>query len=169
MKYALGHEVTTTSDACVAALDAATTSYLGFKLDAGQHVNAALDADPACPMANVMKGYLTMLISNASFLGAVDKRIAATEAARAATNRERGHLHALKSWRAGRNDTAIATWEAVLEEHPYDLAALRLAHFAYFWTTGDARRMRASVERVLPRWSREMPDRGFLLGMHAFA
>ena len=169
MKDALGHEVTTSAAACVDALDAATASYLGFKLDAGQHVNAALDADPACPMANVMKGYLTMLISNASFLGAVDKRIAAAEAAPAATKRERGHLHALKSWRAGRNDAAIAAWEAIVAEHPYDLVALRLAHFAYFWTTGDARRMRASVERVLPRWSREIPDRGFLLGMHAFA
>jgi tetratricopeptide (TPR) repeat protein len=169
VKDALGHEVTTTAAACVDALDDATAAYLAFKVDAGHHVNAALEADPACPMANVMKGYLTLLISNASFLGAVDKRIAATEAAPAATKRERGHLHALKSWRAGRNDAAIAAWEAILEEHPYDLVALRLAHFAYFWTTGDAGRMRASVERVLPRWSRELPDRGFLLGMHAFA
>jgi tetratricopeptide (TPR) repeat protein len=169
VKDALGHEVTTGAAACVDALDAATASYLGLRLDAGQHVNAALDADPACPMANVMKGYLTMLISNASFLGAVDKRIAATEAAPAATQRERGHLHALKSWRAGRNDAAIAAWEAIVAEHPYDIVALRLAHFAYFWTTGDAARMRASIERALPRWSREMPERGFLLGMHAFA
>jgi len=169
MKDALGHEVTTASAACAAALDAATASYLGFKVDAGQHVNAALDADPGCPMANVMKGYLTMLISNASFLGAVDKRIEATEAAPAATQRESLHLQALKGWRAGRNDAAIAAWEAILEAHPHDVVALRLAHFAYFWTAGDARRMRSSVERVLPRWSKAQPGYGFLLGMQAFA
>jgi len=169
VKDALGHEVTTSAAACAAALDAATASYLGFRVDAGQHVNAALEADPACPMANVMKGYLTMLISNASFLGAVDKRIAATEAAPAATKREQLHLQALKRWRAGRNDAAIATWEAIVEEHPQDIVALRLAHFAYFWTQGDARGMRASVERALPRWSKAQPGYGFLLGMQAFA
>ncbi len=169
MKDALGHEVSTESRGCAAALDAATASYLGFKLDAGQHVNAALDADPGCPMANVMKGYLTMLISNAAFLGAVDKRIAAAGAAAAVTLRERLHLQALEHWRAARNDAAIAAWEEILAQHPHDIVALRLAHFAYFWTQGDARGMRASVERVLPRWSREAPDRGFLLGMQAFA
>ncbi len=169
MKDALGLEVTTGAAACVAALDATTSSYLGFKVDAGQHVNAALDADPGCPLANVMKGYLTMLISNAAFLGAVDKRIAAADAAPAATPRERLHLQALKSWRASRNDAAIAAWEAIADEHPRDVAALRLAHFAYFWTQGDARGMRASVERVLPRWAKDLPGYGFLLGMHAFA
>jgi tetratricopeptide (TPR) repeat protein len=168
VKDALGHDVTTASVACAAALDAATASYLGFRVDAGQHVNAALEADPACQMANVMKGYLTMLISNASFLGAVDKRIAAAAAA-SATPRESLHLQALQRWRAGRNDAAIAAWESILDAHPHDLVALRLAHFAYFWTTGDAGRMRASIERVLPRWSKAQPGYGFLLGMQAFA
>jgi tetratricopeptide (TPR) repeat protein len=168
VKDALGLEVSTANTACVAALDAATSAYLGFKVDAGQHVNAALDADPACPMANAMKGYLTMLISNASFLGAVDKRIAAMEAGPSGTPREWLHLQALKRWRAGRNDAAIAAWESIVDGYPHDLVALRLAHFAYFWTTGDAQRMRASVERALPRWSPAQPGYGFLLGMQAF-
>jgi tetratricopeptide (TPR) repeat protein len=169
VRDALGHEVATDSAVCVAALDATTSSYLGLRMDAGQHVNAALEADPGCAMANVMKGYLTMLIGNASFLGAVDKRIAAAAAAAAATPRERAHLEALKRWRAARNTEAIAAWEAIAAEHPHDSAALRLAHFAYFWTQGDARGMRASVERALPRWPKDVPGYGFLLGMHAFA
>jgi hypothetical protein len=169
MKDALGLEVTTASAACVAALDTATASYLGFKVDAGQRINAALDADPGCAMANVVKGYFTMLTSNASFLGAVDKRIAAAEGAAAATPRERLHLEALRRWRAARNDAAIATWEEIVADHPHDIVALRLAHFAYFWTQGDARGMRASVERALPRWSKDLPGYGYLLGMHAFA
>jgi tetratricopeptide (TPR) repeat protein len=168
MKDAFGHEVTTAAPACVAGLDAAAFAYLGFKVDAGKHINAAVEADPACPMAQVMKGYLTMLISNASFLGAVDQRIAAAGAAPAATPRERRHLEALKHWRAGRNDRALAAWEAILAEHPHDLMTARLAHFTYFWTTGDADRMRASIERVLPRWSSDLPGHGFLVGMHAF-
>ena len=69
-----GLAVSTDSDACVAALDAATASYMGFRADAAVHVNAALAADPACLMANVLKGGLTMLLSNAAYLGAVDAR-----------------------------------------------------------------------------------------------
>lgn len=170
MKDKLGHEVTTNSAACVAALDAATASYLGFRTDTAEYVNAALDADPDCVMASIVKGDLTMLISNASFLGAVDKRIAAAEAGVArASRRERLHLDGLKSWRAARNDGALAAWEAILADYPHDLLALRLAHFSYFWTTGDAGRMRASIERVLPRWAPDLPGYGFVLGMHAFA
>ncbi|MBL8700444.1 MAG: tetratricopeptide repeat protein [Alphaproteobacteria bacterium] len=170
MRDALGHEVTTSSRDCVAALDATQESYLGFRVDAAQHVNAALKADPACVMANCLKGCLTMLLSNAGVLGAVDQRIAAAEASAAtATKRERLHLVALKAWRVGRNDEALAAWEAILAEHPHDLAALRLAHFSYFWTTGDARRMRSSVERALGRWDPAMPGYGFVLGMQAFA
>lgn len=172
MRDACGLEITTNSANCVASLDAATTAYLGFRIEAGQFVNAALAADPACMFANVLKGYLTMLLSNATLLDAVDRRIAvAAVSAAAATKRERLHLQALKSWRAGANDDAIAAWEAILDEHPSDLTALRLAHFSCFWTTGDAHRMRASVERALSRSapSAPGPGHGFILGMHAFA
>jgi tetratricopeptide (TPR) repeat protein len=170
MRDAYDLEISTQAPACVAALDATRESYLGFRIDAAKHVNAALAADPDCVMANVMKGCLTMLLSNTAVFGAVDQRIAAADRhAAAATPRERLHLEALKHWRAGRNDTAIAAWEKILDEHPRDLAALRFAHFSYFWTAGDAQRMRASIDRVLPRLSPTLPGHGWVLGMHAFA
>ena len=164
-----GLEVTSDSPDAVAALDAATDSYLGFRADAAQHVNAALKADPACVMANVLKGDLTMLLSNAGYLGAVDQRIAAAApGAAAATPRERLHLEALQAWRRGRNDRAIAAWEAILAEHPRDITAMRLAHFAYFWTQGDAPGMRRSVERALRGWDDAVPGWSCALGMRAF-
>jgi tetratricopeptide (TPR) repeat protein len=170
MRDAYDLDVSTSSPACVAALDATRESYLGFRIDAAKHVNAALEADPDCMLAHVMKGCLTMLLSNTAVLGAVDQRTAAAgRHAASATPRERLHLEALMNWRAGRNDAAIAAWERILDAHPHDLAALRFAHFSYFWTTGDARRMRASIDRVLPRLSPSLPGYGWVLGMHAFA
>ena len=170
MRDAYDLDVTTAAPACVAALDATRESYLGFRVDAAKHVNAALEADPDCVLANVMKGGLAMLLSNVGAFGAVDQRIAVAErGAAAATARERLHLVALTNWRAGRNDAARAAWEQILADHPRDLAALRFAHFSYFWTAGDARGMRGSIERVLPHWSATMPGHGWLLGMHAFA
>src|SRR5690606_16865216 len=48
-----------------------------------------------------------------------------------------------------------------------DGLALRLAHFTHFYS-GDPRRMRDSVARILPLWSSDHRDYGFLLGMYAF-
>lgn len=170
MRDDLDLEVATSSQACAAALSAAREAHLGFRVDAARHVNAAIAADPDCVLAQVMKGYMAMLLSNAAVLGAADQRIAAARrSAAGATPRERLHLAALEAWRAGRNAAAIAAWEAILAEHPRDLTALRLAHFTYFWNAGDAAAMRASVERVLPQWPDGTPGQGWVLGMHGFA
>lgn len=170
MRDDLDLEVATSSEACAMALAAAREAHLGFRVDAARHVNAAVAADPDCVLAQVMKGYMAMLLSNAAVLGAVDQRIAAArKTAAGATPRERLHLAALEAWRGGRNATAIAAWEAILAEHPRDLTALRLAHFAYFWNAGDAAAMRASVERVLPHWPDGAAGQGWVLGMHGFA
>ena len=170
MRDDLDLEIGTTSEACVAALAAARESHLGFRMDAARHVNMAIEADPACVLAQVMKGYMAMLLSNTAVLGAVDQRIAtARRTVSEATPREHLHLAALEAWRHGRNARAIAAWEEILASHPRDLTALRLAHFAYFWSAGDAARMRASVERVLPHWPDGVRGRGWVLGMHGFA
>ena len=57
---------------------------------------------------------------------------------------------------------------AILAEHPTDVLALRLAHFNNFWL-GRPREMAASVERVLPKWGRELPGYGSVLSCRSFA
>lgn len=168
MNDARGLAVTSGSAECVAALDRTAESYLGFRADMGAQVNAAVEADPAAPLPHVMKGYLGMLLANANALGTVDDCLNDARAAAQGFERERLHLRALGAWRAARNTDAIAAWETILARWPADLIALRLAHFAYFWTRGDARGMRASIERVLPEWSAALPGYGYVLGMHGF-
>ena len=170
MRDDLGLDIATSAAACVEALSAAREAHLGFRADAARHVNAAIAADPDCVLAQVMKGYMAMLLSNTAVLGAVDQRIAAARRSEArATPRERLHLEALTAWRGGRVAAALAAWEAILAAHPGDLTALRLSHFAYFWNAGDPAAMRASVERVLPHWPDGRPGQGWVLGMHGFA
>jgi tetratricopeptide (TPR) repeat protein len=170
MRDDLDLEIGTSSAACVAALSAARDAHLGFRADAARHVNAAIAADPGCVLAQVMKGYMAMLLSNTAVFGAVDQRIAAARRCLSgATRREGLHLDALEAWRQGRDASAIAAWEEILVAYPRDLTALRLAHFAYFWSAGDAMRMRASIERVLPHWSAGAHGEGWVLGMHGFA
>ena len=64
-------------------------------------------------------------------------------------------------------EKATDIWESILLDHPNDGFALRLANFTHFYS-GDGRRIRDSLARVLPRWSEDHPDYGFVLGMYAF-
>ena len=75
-----------------------------------------------------------------------------------ATPREQAHVRALASWIGGDIDSALRQWEAVLAQFPRDVLALRLAHANYFWL-GRREEMRASLERVAPRWGE---DSGFM-------
>ena len=53
-------------------------------------------------------------------------------------------------------------------EHPRDVLAFRLAHFNNFWL-GRPAEMRASVERVKPKWARDLPGYGTILSCHCFS
>ena len=63
-----------------------------------------------------------------------------------ATPRERAHVAALRHWVDGEPDRAAAIWEQILDEHPRDILAFRLAHFVNFWL-GRPDAMLASVAR----------------------
>jgi tetratricopeptide (TPR) repeat protein len=159
----------TTSPEASAAFDHTVLAYLKYKVDAPEHLKRTLAADPDFVLAHCLKGYFAMLsYKQANVPLAVEAaRAAQTHAARA-TARERAHVGALEAWIAGDLDRMLALWEQILAEHPTDVLALRLAHFNNFWL-GRPREMAASVERVLPKWGRELAGYGTLLSCRAFA
>jgi tetratricopeptide (TPR) repeat protein len=159
----------TTSPEAAAAFDRAVLGYLKYKVDAPEHLKRTLAADSEFVLAHCLKGYFAML----SYKQAnVPVAAEATKIARAhsanATPRERAHVDALDAWIAGDLERMIAVWEAILAEHPTDVLALRLAHYNNFWL-GRPHEMAASVERVHPKWGRELPGYGTLLSCRAFA
>jgi tetratricopeptide (TPR) repeat protein len=163
-------EATAATPEAVAHLDDAVTSYLGFGRDTGQHLKAALTADPAMPMALLIRGYFFQLFGNPAVDAKAQQSLDAAEkamAARGATARERDHAAALACWRRGDLAGATALWEKVLLESPRDVMALRLAHFTHFYS-GRSREMRDSAARVLHAWDEGVRDYGFVLGVHAF-
>lgn len=163
-----GLDVTAASAAAVQAFDTAIERYLGNCLDTADRVADTLKADPGFVMGHVLKGDLTMLISNVAYLPNVAKAIAAAEAgAASATPRERAHLEALKHWHAGREDRAVDIWAGILADHPTDLLAMRLSHFSCFWR-GEAMRMRQLTTDALRGWPQDLPGYGFALGMSSF-
>lgn len=160
--------LSTVSPDAADAFNGALMSYLGYRVDAADRLKAALEADPGFALAHCLRGCFAMLLYKAAAVPMAEQAHAeALRLAAGATSREKAHVRALGRWAAGDLDGALREWEGVLAEHPSDALALRLAHFNYFWL-GRAREMRASIERVAPRWSEGMAAYPTLLSCHAF-
>jgi tetratricopeptide (TPR) repeat protein len=163
-----GLELTAASQQAAEAFDATVGSYLRFGRDTGEFLKALGQSDPDMPMALCLRGYFFNLMG----AGALRPRaVKAAEQARAqadrATARERLHITALEAWNRKDLAGAAKAWEAVLFDHPRDILAMKLAHFAHFYQ-GDLRNHRDSVARCLYAWDASVPGYGNVLGMRAF-
>jgi tetratricopeptide (TPR) repeat protein len=169
MRDVHGLPLSTASAAAAEAFGRAQRAYLGYRADLTQHVKATLEADPEFALGHCLMGYLMMLTYNRNHAGlAANVHRDAAALAPRATPREQAHVRALGRWAAGDLEGALGAWEELLAAWPTDALAMRLAHFNYFWT-GRVKEMRASVERIAPRWSEPMAGYATLLSCHAFA
>ena len=147
-----GLPLTTASEQAAAAFDHAIDGYLGYRADMPDRMEALLAADPDFGLAHCLKGYLFLMGFRADLLGA----------ARALWRRHgvvperRGRQPMPRRWPAGSMVTrkrAVAVWDQILQDHPHDILAFRLAHFLNFWS-GRPDAMLASVLSVERHWSR---------------
>ena len=166
---ARGLPISTASAKAAAAFDHLITGYLTQRADTPARLAALLEADPDFALAHCMQGYFAMLgFKQAVVPVAVEEARTAQSLAADATPRERSHVAALTAWIEGELDRAIALWESILRAHPHDVVAFRLAHFVNFWL-GRPQDMVASVDRVMPAWSEDIPGYSSILACHSFA
>ena len=164
-----GLPISAASAESAAAYDHLCTGYLTYRADTPGRLAAALEADPAFALAHCMQGYFAMLgFKQAVVPVAIAAARTARSLAAGATPRERLHVAALTAWSAGELDQAIDLWEQILRAHPHDIVAFRLAHFVNFWL-GRPQDMVASVERVIPAWSPDIPGYPVMLACRCFA
>lgn len=164
-----GLELTAKTPQSITAFEDTMNAYLRLSPDAGPALKTLMETDPGMVMANVLKGAFLMLQGHGGLLAKAQSSAEAARAgADAATPRERAHVEALTRWVARDLEGACTIWEAILLEMPQDLLALRFAHYAHFYS-GDARRMRGSLDRVMPVWGEDVADYSYVLGMRAFA
>ena len=78
------------------------------------------------------------------------------------------HAEALVRWIDGDPEAAVAVWDQILEDHPHDILAFRLAHFLNFWC-GRPEAMLGSVRAVERHWSGAVPGFGSVLACRCFA
>lgn len=166
---ALGLPLSTQSAAAAAAFDHTVTGYVTYRADGAQRLAALLLADQEFALAHVLKGYFMMLGYKQALVPMA--RQAADTAARwipGTTPREHAHLAALNAWIDNEPDRAAAIWQQIVDEHPRDIMAFRLAHFVNFWL-GRPATMLASVNGALPHWNDDLPCYNAILGCLCFA
>jgi len=161
-----GHPVTGATAQAVAHFETAAHEFRCYIGDPVASIEAALAAAPRMVMAHVLKGYL-YLLGTEPF--AVPMARACWEAAtgRDATDRERGHVQAVKLLSEGRWRAAGRVLEDLSVAYPLDALALQAGHQVDFFR-GDSRMLRDRIARALPDWSQSIPGYHALLGMHAF-
>ncbi|MFZ1952711.1 MAG: tetratricopeptide repeat protein [Pseudolabrys sp.] len=166
---ARGLPLSTASAKAAAAYDHLIAGYLTQRADTPARLTALLEADPDFALAHCMKGYFAMLAFKQAVVPvAVQEARTAESLAAGATPRERTHIAALTAWAEGELDRTLALWESILRTHPHDVVAFRLAHFVNFWL-GRPQDMVASVERLMPAWSEDIPGFATILACHSFA
>ncbi|MCC0014768.1 MAG: tetratricopeptide repeat protein [Rhodobiaceae bacterium] len=164
-----GLEITTASADAVRHLDAAVADYLDYGQTASAEVKAALNADPDCALAQCYRGYLLMMLENRAVLPKVQQALDALAGmADDLTPRERLHAEALQAWVKGDLINACLAWEAILNDWPRDVMALKLHHTMAFYT-GRAHVLRSVVSGVLGEWDDTIPNYANVQGMYAYA
>ncbi len=160
-----------TSTGNAASLDGFERALRQFQGYAGNPVAAideTLREDPGFVLGHILRADLHILATEKAALGEAARSLEAAEAlASGATERERGHIAAIRTWLDGDFAAAAQGWESILLDHPRDILALQAAHLCDFYL-GNTPNLRDRVARVLPAWSEGIEGYGFVLGMHAF-
>jgi tetratricopeptide (TPR) repeat protein len=163
-----GVEYTAASEAAVQAFDATVEAYCSFGRDIGSRLKATFEADPGMPMAHVLKGcffqYMAVPWALAKTPEAISRARSLMEKASA---REQMHVLGLDAWSKGDLRGAIRIYESILQDHPRDFLALKIANFFYFYL-GDSKNVRDSVARVLHAWEPSVPFYGYVTSLYAF-
>lgn len=165
---ARGLELTTDSEAAVAAFNTTVQRSLEYRVDTPEHMQQVLDADPDFAMGHCLKGLLLTGFQSTRMRDAVGECVAAAEAAAATANwREKANIAALRALYEGQRRKACDVWDDILIHHPTDLLALRHLTHALFWS-GRSFELRDAVARVVRSWDESAPGYGFVLGMYSF-
>ena len=163
-----GFDISTGSGAAATALSAAIRDFNGWKVGAMPHLEAALDADAGCAMAQAVRGLLLHLARDKRLAPQIGGGLAAAKAAAGAlTPREDLYIRALEASLAGRLTSAIAIYETILAAHPTDLLAQRLIQSELFWL-GEMGWSRDVSERIAPAWDASQSGYGIHLSCRAF-
>jgi len=143
----LGLEYTAGDAESLAGFNDVLETYLASGKAVMPKLEAVMERDPDMPMASLLRGYLLKLAADMRFRAPLEKIVRELERIKPSlTRREARHVDALAAWARDDLDQTAARLEALLDEYPKDMMALRVAHYLHFYAGGSAE-MRDSVAR----------------------
>jgi len=151
--------------------DATVMAFLAHSAATPTHLGALLGAEPDCAIAHALKGLFHFLLGRRETVQTAEAALSDARLAAATRDhdpREAAFVDALTAALSGSPRGAVDAMERVLRASPQDALAMKVGHAIRF-TLGDARGMRASLERITPAWDPAHPALGYLHGCHAFA
>ncbi len=149
-------------------LDTAMAKFHAYQADPIAEIDAVLAEEPDCVMGHAIRACILATVTDKAFDAELQSSLAAAERlAPRANAREQAYIAGARQWADGDYQAGTETWGRIAIAHPADLLAVQLAQLGDFFL-GQSQMLRDRVARVLPRWHRDMPGHGFLLGMHAF-
>lgn len=80
---------------------------------------------------------------------------------------EKRHVKAAVLWGRGKHHEAADEWDRILDDYPTDLIAVKFAHDAHFFN-GNSIGKKVSIEKVIHKWTPDLPLYSYLHGMLAF-
>jgi tetratricopeptide (TPR) repeat protein len=167
-KDQLGNAVSTRNRAALDLYDSAVTQLSLYRTDPMATIEQALAMQPDFVMGHCFKAGL---LATTSELGNEAGIAATLEAAErhigVALERERMHVIAARAWLARDFAGAVKLYGDISAEYPRDLFALQVAHLFDF-LLGNSTMLRDRPAQALHAWGDRDPNRGLLLGMHAF-
>ena len=156
-------EVTTDSLEAVNAINSFFEQLLSVGNDS-QVILKAVEADPACAIANVHAAAFYMFSGTGDAIAqATDFLNSAKAHVTRANEREQLYIAAIDAWIKRDIRSAISHHEAIAESFERDLVSLHICQYHYR-NSGDSQRMLRIAEKVLPA-NRDSP---YMYGMLAF-
>ena len=163
-----GVATTVANRAALDYFESALAQMLGYTGDSVETIEKAIDEDPEFVLGHCMRALAGGIMADAAFYERTHESVVAAEAlSDKANERERMHITAARHWLDGNFNQASDTLESVLIHYPRDTLALLISHLFDFYR-GDTPNLRDRISRVLPSYSENCAEYGYLLGMYAF-
>jgi len=165
---ARGNPVSTHNVSALESYEYAQSLFHGYYGDPVGVIDAALAEDPAFVMGHLLRAGMLITASDACVAPMLRESVEAAENLHFIANeRERRHTAAARAWLDGDFSTALRRYADILADYPCDTLALQVGHIGDF-LLGRSAMLRDRVAGILPAWDHDMPDYGYVLGMHAF-
>ena len=163
-----GNTVSTRNRTALDLFDQAVKQLATYRADPMATIEEALAIQPDFVMGHCFKaGLLATTSERGNEAGITAALEAAERHVGVALERERMHINAARAWLTRDFAGAAKLYGDISAEFPRDLFALQVAHLFDF-LLGNSTMLRDRPAQSLYAWGDRDPNRGLLLGMHAF-